>query len=663
MRLKNIKNILNLIITAILLLFSNYSISQTFSTANVKMAYIYNFGKYIEWEDIKNNEFFRIGVLGNDTDIINRLNFLKINYKVKNKPIKIIHFTNYQQITKTEILYVLKELNYQIDTIYQKIKNNNTLLVTDDNVTDKTMINFIYGKNTLNFQINDKNIHNARLTIAPKLIAMSKSKTELKNLYIETESKLKSEKLTVEKQKEEINIQRNIITSQNKEIDKRKLEIEHQNIKISQQIEKIKQKNTQLNYLSNEINNQQSVLDQRLLILNKQEKKIKSQISLIKNQRTDIERRTNKLNELNNNIALQQKKIDSQKIISNEQVAKIKGQRVALYIFIVVILLVSIFVLFINRSYKIIKLSKKRLEEKNAAIQIQNHEIAQQKEELQSQRDEIQEQNSILKRVFNNIKIKNRELTDSIKYAQRIQQSIFPTDNFINEFLPNSFILFQPKEILSGDFYFIKQNNLSTDTEKIIISAVDCTGHGVPGALMSIVGKDLLDHSITELGLSKPSEILESLNIGINNTFKQDTIGYIAKDGMDIALITIEKNTKKLEFAGAKNPIYLIRNNSLSIFKGDIYEIGNTERKKDLYTNHEIQLQKNDIIYLFSDGYPDQFGGDRGKKFKHKTFQELLLKIHQKPLLEQKNTLYNEFIEWKGNQEQIDDVLVIGIKI
>ena len=667
MKLKNIKNILNLIITAILLLFSNYSISQTHTPANVKVAYINNFGKYTEWENIKNNKFFRIGVLGQATDEITELNKLKKIKKIKNKPIKIIHFNNYQQITKTEILYVSKELNYQIDTIYQKIKNNNTLLVTDNNGIEKSMINFIYEKNTLNFQINDKNIHKAKLVIAPQLIAMSKSKTELKHLYIETESRLKNEKLTVKKQKEEIYIQKNIIISQNKEIERRKLEIKYQNQKISQQIKEIKQKNTQLNYLSNEINNQQAVLNQRLLILKKQEKKIKSQISLIENQRTDIERRTKKLKKLNNNIALQQNKIDAQKNILNKQVTKIKAQRIALYLFIVIIILVSILVFFVYRSYKIIKLSKKRLEGKNTAIQKQNYEIAQQKEELQTQRDEIQEQNLILKRVFNNIKIKNREITDSIKYAQRIQQSIFPSNNFINELLPNSFILFQPKEILSGDFYFIKQYNPSINKyqndEKLIISAVDCTGHGVPGALMSIVGKDLLDHSITELGLSKPSEILESLNTGINNTFKEDNFGYIAKDGMDMALITIEKNTKKLEFAGAKNPIYLIRNNSLSIFKGDIYEIGNTEKKENLYTNHEIQLQKDDIIYLFSDGYADQFGGDRGKKLKYKTFQELLLKIHQKPLLEQKNTLYNEFIEWKGEQEQIDDILVIGIKI
>lgn len=667
MKLKDIKNILNFIITAILLSFSNYSFSQTFSSANVKVAYIYKFGKYIEWKNDKHNDYFRIGVLGNASDEIAELNKLKEIKRIKNKPIKIIHFDNYNQITNTEILLVSKELNYQIDTIYQKIKNNSTLLVTYDNGINNSMIDFLYKKNTLSFQINDKNIKKANLIVAPDLVAMSKSKTELKNLYIKSENKLKNEKQTVEKQKEEIIIQKNIIVSQNNEIKKKKNEIDNQNQTISQQIKNIKQKNLKLNSLSNQINNQQTALDKRLQELKKRGNRVKSQQLLIKAQRKNIAKQINKLNELNSSIFLQHKKIDAQKNILNKQIAKIRAQRIALYLFIVIILLILTLVFIYYRSYKIIKLSQKRLKEKNLAIQKKNFEIAQQKEELQSQRDEIQSQNLILQRVFNNIKIKNRELTDSIKYAQRIQQSIFPNENFINEVLPNSFILFQPKDILSGDFYFIKKHKpiikKSYTEEKLIVSAVDCTGHGVPGALMSIVGKDLLDHSITELGLSKPSEILESLNTGIKNTFSQHNNNYIAKDGMDMALITIDKKTKTLEFAGAKNPIYLIRNNSLTILKGDIYEIGNTEKNKKLYTNHSLQLESNDVIYLFSDGYADQFGGKKGKKFLYKTFQELLLKIHKKPLLEQKNILLKEFTEWKGNQEQIDDVLVIGIKI
>ncbi|MCK5823417.1 MAG: DUF4154 domain-containing protein [Bacteroidales bacterium] len=659
-------NILYIIITAQLLLLNNYSFSQTFSAAKIKVAYIYQFGKFIEWEDGNNEDYFRIGVLGKAKNEIKEFEKLEELKKLKDKPIKLFHFNHYEDIKETEILFISKELNYQIDTIYDKIKRHNTLLVTDNIGINRSMINFLNIKNTVSFQINDKNIRKAKLVVAPQLLAIAKSKTELRDLYIKTEGELKNERLTVKKQKEEINSQKKLIISQNKEIAKRKNEIEYQNIEISKQIKKIKEKNSKLIYLSQEIVNRQNALNQRFKTLKQQKKNIQNQKNQIINQKKEIEKQTNKLKNLNNNIYTQQEKIDSQKIILQKRNTKIRAQRIALYLFISIILLISIFIFFIYRSYKIIKLSTKQLEEKNTAIEKQNFEIEQQKEELQSQHDEIQSQNLILQRVFNNIKLKNKELTDSIKYAQRIQQSIFPTDRIINELLPNSFILFEPKEILSGDFYFIKKSKVlknKTNNEKIIVSAVDCTGHGVPGALMSIVGKDLLDHSISELGLIKPSEILESLNTGIKNTFYQNNAGIVAKDGMDMSLITIEQKTKVLEFAGAKNPIYLIRNNSLSIFKGDIYEIGNYEKTENIYTNHQLQLQKDDIIYLFSDGYADQFGGEKGKKFLYKAFQQLLLKIHQKPLVEQRRILLNEFIEWKGEQEQIDDVLIIGIRI
>ncbi|RLD63631.1 MAG: hypothetical protein DRJ01_03210 [Bacteroidetes bacterium] len=664
MRIKG--NILYLLIIAQLLLINNYSFSQTYSATSIKVAYIYQFGKYIEWEEGNNDDYFRIGVLGKAKNEIIEINKLKKIKKLKDKPIKLLHFKHYDEITETEILFVSKELNYQIDTIYNKIKQYNTLLVTDNIGINRSMINFLNIKNTISFQINDKNIRKAKLVVAPQLLAIAKSKTELRDLYIKTEGELKNERVTVKKQKKEINNQKKIILSQNDEISKRKREIEYQNIEISKLTKKINKKNAKLSSLSKEINNQQNILKQRLNILKKQEKNINNQKSLIDNQKKEIEKQTNKLNDLNNNILLQQQKINSQKINLKKRDTKIKAQQIALFLFIAIIILVSILIFFIYRSYTIIKLSTKKLEEKNKAIEKQNFEIEQQKEELQSQRDEIQSQNSILKRVFNNIKIKNKELTDSIKYAQRIQQSIFPTDTIINELLPNSFILFQPKEILSGDFYFLKKHkvlNNKVNSEKIIISAVDCTGHGVPGALMSIVGKDLLDHSISELGLIKPSEILESLNTGIKNTFCQNNAGIVAKDGMDMALITIEQETNLLEFAGAKNPIYLIRNNSLSILKGDIYEIGNYEKSENIYTNHQLQLQKNDIIYLFSDGYADQFGGVSNKKLTYKTFQKILLEIHKKPLNEQRRILYDEFIRWKGENEQIDDVLIMGIKI
>lgn len=270
-----------------------------------------------------------------------------------------------------------------------------------------------------------------------------------------------------------------------------------------------------------------------------------------------------------------------------------------------------------------------------------------------------QKANVLLEKHNKLIEEKNKDITDSIRYAKRIQEAIFPPEELIKKLLPDSFIFYKPKDIVSGDFYWVEHTE-----NKILFAAVDCTGHGVPGAFMSIVGNNLLNEAVHEYRLSKPSHILDFLNKGVSSTLRQEVENSKVKDGMDIALCAWDKKENKLEFSGANNPIYFARENQLNIVLGDRHSIGiflGEEIKQ--YKNNEMQIQKGDVVYIFSDGLADQFGGEKGKKFKYKRLRELLLSIHSLPMDEQKELLDRKFEEWKGNFEQVDDVLVIGVRV
>jgi ligand-binding sensor domain-containing protein/serine phosphatase RsbU (regulator of sigma subunit) len=255
--------------------------------------------------------------------------------------------------------------------------------------------------------------------------------------------------------------------------------------------------------------------------------------------------------------------------------------------------------------------------------------------------------------------LKNKSITDSINYAKRIQTAMLPAYKLFKSFFPSSFILFMPKDIVSGDFYWINKFG-----NKIFISAVDCTGHGVPGAFMSIIGFELFRKITSIDGLSRPSDILNRLNDGFHEIFK-DIDNVVLRDGMDVAFCSIDKKDMILEFAGAFNPLYLIRDNKITEIKGDRFAIGldETNFKDQTFKNHLIPIQKGDIIYIFSDGFADQFGGPDGKKYKYRRFRHLLLNLHQLPMEKQHEILENNVMEWRGEQDQVDDILVIGIKI
>ncbi|KJS05830.1 MAG: hypothetical protein VR77_07175 [Flavobacteriales bacterium BRH_c54] len=271
------------------------------------------------------------------------------------------------------------------------------------------------------------------------------------------------------------------------------------------------------------------------------------------------------------------------------------------------------------------------------------------------------------------IEEKNKDITDSLNYAKRIQTAILPEENLLLKYF-DSFVYYLPKDIVSGDFFWIKEAG-----NKFYFSVVDCTGHGVPGAFMSIIGFNSLNRIVEDLQLSETGSILDKLNeLVIHSIRKQDKDGSSVRDGMDLSFCCIDLESKMLQFSGANNPLYVLRtvsddNNNLSIsmtengynlleIKADKMAIGGAENSKK-YQTHQVQLKQGDTIYLFSDGYADQFGGPKGKKFMYRRFKELILAIQEHPMSKQKEIFDTTMLNWKGDIDQIDDICVLGVKI
>lgn len=258
-----------------------------------------------------------------------------------------------------------------------------------------------------------------------------------------------------------------------------------------------------------------------------------------------------------------------------------------------------------------------------------------------------------LKETLNEVEEKQKEITDSINYAKRIQEAILPSFDFIKTHLPNSFIYYQPKDIVAGDFYWAEK----VDSD-FFIAAADCTGHGVPGALVSVVCCNALNRTVNEFKLTDPGKILDKTRELVLESFSKSKEDI--KDGMDISLVCINGNTVK--WAGANNPLWYYQNNELKELKANKQPIGKTDNPEP-FTTHTIELQKGDSLYLFTDGFADQFGGPKGKKFKYKQLEDLLVASNDLSINEQHLSLKNALNSWKGNLEQVDDICIIGIKV
>ena len=393
--------------------------------------------------------------------------------------------------------------------------------------------------------------------------------------------------------------------------------------------------------------------------------------------------KSKQLSELETKYHVKQKTRDIQNLLKQQHLQnnllKVKQQQAKRQHIVIIIISVG-FILLLIFLFIILRLlsqkkkvnallaeQNKKIQHQKEAIEANNNDLRLRNEEISSQRDELQAKKIEIERI-------HHEIEQSIDYAMHIQSSILPSAKILKKYFKDYFVLFYPRDKVSGDFYWWE-----VIENKVVVTVSDCTGHGVPGAFMSILGISFLREIVVKEYITHPGVILRRLRKEINKTLKQDDIETLQKDGMDMALITIDYETNKMQYAGANNPIYIIRSNRIVksipepyVFYNDTHVLIELKpdkmpigiyQKMERFTTYDLQLEDGDQIYLFSDGLIDQFGGSKNKKFKSRQFKNYLLKIANKPMDIQKKLLEDIFVEWKGNNEQVDDITIVGITI
>ncbi len=390
-------------------------------------------------------------------------------------------------------------------------------------------------------------------------------------------------------------------------------------------------------------------LNRKTYLLGRQEQRLEE-------KEEQIKQKTRELDSLTDQVGLQISRLDSLNARAEQQNKELektnrdKSILKSTTIIVSLILLLALgFAFLLYRAYK-------------ARVKL-NEELAAKNQEIEAKRNQLRQRNEQMDEQKRSIEVLYNKVSSSINYAQRIQFAMLPSLAEIRKSFPESFVYFLPRDPVSGDFYWLREIN-----DKVVVAVADCTGHGVPGAFMSLIGNDLLNTIIIERKVLDPAQILTHMNEGIRQALKQDESKN--NDGMDIALCVVDKEKQIVSFAGAKNPLYyLTETGDLNIIKGDKHPIGGTQGKRErTYSAHTVNLKESEQhhFYLFSDGYQDQFGGKEGRKFLRRNFKKLITDMHQKPMSEQSNILEDRFNAWiKGGKghKQIDDILVLGFRI
>lgn len=447
--------------------------------------------------------------------------------------------------------------------------------------------------------------------------------------------------------------EKNLITTKQIEEEKYQNKLNIQEIKFKEeelrhQQEEIKRKQLELELLAKDkavsqltIKAKEAELLKNMLLANEKKKEIErlNQQKLI--DELSIKNKENEIAQKNIEAENKQKQIQGlqkEKELSNEN---LKQQKFIQKLMIAGSGLLAVFLVFVFFS-----LAKSRKA---------NKVIAAQKTEVEKQKVIAEEQKEIAESQKHLIEEKQHEIIESITYAKRLQEAILPSQAFINSVTPNNFILYKSKDIVAGDFYWAEKIN-----DLFFIAAADSTGHGVPGAMVSVVCSNALNRSVKEFNLTETGKILDKTRELVVETFTKSNAE--VKDGMDISMLCIDKQSQKIYWSGANNPLWYVQQNELHEIKADKQPIGKTDNPT-AFTTHQIEYQANTTFYLFTDGFADQFGGPKGKKFKYKQFEELLVSINHKTMQEQANILTEKFDNWKGSLEQVDDVCVIGVRV
>ncbi|MBM3421458.1 MAG: DUF4154 domain-containing protein [Bacteroidetes bacterium] len=597
---------------------------------STRALYIFDMARYIDYgEGLQDKEFFRIGVLDNNAALFWEMgNLARTRTRIQEKPVDVVYFRDEDKIIPVQILYVNKNSGFDLRKVKEKLQGEQTMLITEGYEFNESMINFIVVEGKPRFQAHEDKIREAGMSVNQNFLFMAiKTKEDWENLFDKAQEEIEMQKQQIRQQQEVIEAQKAEILMQKALLDSLDLEIEEKEKILGDKQRQLDYQLAQINRLGREISAQRGVIEV-------QQKEVTEQKAVLETQRSEIAVQVAKLNEQLALIGEQEEKI-------RIQLATLEKQKLILY-FVCFVLLLFVFLAYnIYRNYKIKKEANIRLEEKNRTISAQKDEIEKQRDIAAMQRDQIAYQ--------------KKHITDSIVYAKRIQTALLPSLELFSDDLDH-FVLYKPLDIVSGDFYWVtRKDNLQ------IIIAADCTGHGVPGAFMSMLGVTMLNELVLAKNIVMPDQILNNLRSEIIAALKQSEEDDKVKDGMDMAVVTIDFSTSTLYFAGANNPLYLIRGNELVHYRPDKMPVAIHYRMTD-FTLQTIELQKGDCFYIFSDGYADQFGGPDQRKFMTGQLKEVLAKISGMPMISQGEKLNELFIEWQGDNQQVDDVTLIGVR-
>jgi serine phosphatase RsbU (regulator of sigma subunit) len=608
-----------------------YSAGQAPINNGTRAVFIFDIAKYIDFgPGFNDSSVFRIGILDRDVSLFFEMgNLRKTRTRIQDKPVEIVKFNSESQITFTQLLYVNKASGFNLNKVKAVIEKHQTLLMTEGYEFRESMINFIGVEGEMpKYGVNEDMINKAGMKVNSNMLTQAiKTKEDWENLF--------------GKASEQIVIQRDTIRQQLEMINNQKAEILHQKALLDSLDKEITAKVKTLN-------DKQKVLEKQFVQISRQQGEITAQKQTIVVQQNQVQVQKDTLSKQKEKIDVQMAKLDEQLKRISEQDSRIKvqleaieKQKLVLYFVIFALLLVSFLGYYIYRGYKIKKEANIKLEEKNRTISLQKDEIEKQRDLAAAQRDQIGYQ--------------KRHIEDSIMYAKRIQTALIPSLELFSDKLEH-FVLYKPLAIVSGDFYWV-----STQSNPQVIISADCTGHGVPGAFMSMLGVTMLNEIVNGKHILEPDQIIENLRQGIIKSLKQVAEEDSIKDGMDIAVCVVDFDKNILWYAGANSPLYHVRGGELTHYRADKMPVA-IHYRMEPFTLHRIDLQKGDAFYIFSDGFADQFGGPNQKKFMSMQLRETLAAMSGMPMLKQGERLNEIFEEWRGDSPQIDDVTLIGVK-
>ncbi len=617
-----------------------------------KAKLLYEIPKYLLWENDESITTIYIGIVNSDPDLFKTLRReAKKAYPGAGTKVQVKDFVTVQDAARDPNLNILyipysAEVQQGLDAF-----RGRAVAIVSDNYVDqrRIMVDFVDEKSGLvSFRYSSANLRAAGISVHENLTHDLHGDDISKNEILDDkDSLLASFKSALTQKEKELVRKQRLLDEKEREIFEKELTIDKQNRSIARQSQAITDQMDRLNAQKESFRRMQEQQEktqqelvrasEQLVVKNKEisfvETELDRQKKHLDEQRRIADEQKATLDKVNCEIEAKQHELEQLNLNNQSLSDRLWRAWVAIVLFLIMLAVIAKF--YIDKRRDNLK-----LEEKNNALMLAHQEISKQKEEIASQNDKI---------------------IESILYAKKIQQAVMPTVDYFNQYLPEHFILLKPRDIVSGDFYWGTHIG-----SKFVFTAADCTGHGVPGAFMSMLGITFLNEIAgrSNAKFVTAAGILTSLRLKIITYLHQSGKEGEQQDGMDMALCVYDKESAKLQYAGAFNPLIIIRDGNLTQYDADEMPIGYYENQTDRFTNHIIEIQPGDMAYMFSDGYADQFGMVDGRKKKYliKRFKDFLLQIHTLGMEEQERRLDENFAQWKGELKQLDDVLVLGTR-